>query len=79
MTQAPAISVQCPYGNSQAWSERKIREYFVQSLPTCSNHFHLWEKFHGAECCLIAQSLHVCDRKILIKSDTYDQHQIYYS
>src|SRR6266487_3264248 len=46
-----------------------MRESFVQSLPICSNLFHLWKKFHGAELCLIAQSLHVCDRKILIKSD----------
>src|SRR5205085_10007610 len=48
------ISNQCPYGNSQAWSEGKIVKALSKAFQLVQVTFTCGKKFHGAELCLIA-------------------------
>src|SRR5687768_14533645 len=41
---ASAISDQCPYGDSQAWSEKKIRKVLSKAFQHVQGGLHLWKK-----------------------------------
>ena len=71
-----AISDQYPYGDSQAWSEGRIGKVLSKAFQhvcgsTCGKILQLWGMQSMVIACLW--------QEILIKSDTCNQHQIYYS